>query len=155
MAFQCLTILSKAQRVSRMCDPDTLVAESGFWVELVADGSVDLVGATATKIAKLLYNGNSGNMYESHDVSLGRITTLETVGARISVTSDFLVGAVAFGDDLYVAFNQTPATDNGKLSSAQTTGAGSYNIVAKCEQLNADGSIEYSIVSPVKLTLGA
>jgi len=150
MSFQLISILSKMQRVSRTCDPDTLIAEAGKWVELTSDGGVALVGATAPKVAKLLYNGNSSSMYESHDVSLGRITTLETISARVQVSSDFLVGDMNQGDDLYVVFNAT--TDNGKLASIQEAANGTYTAVAKVEQVNADGSIVYSTVSPVAVT---
>lgn len=151
MSFQLLSILSKTQRVSRVCDPDTLIAEAGTWVELNSDGSVALVGVSAPKVSKLLYNGNSDSMYESHDVALGRITTLETIGARVQVSSDFLVGDMNQGDDLYVVYNTE--SDNGKLASAQEAADGTYTVVGKVEQVNADGSICYSTVSPVKVTI--
>lgn len=150
MALEVLTLLSKATRVSRTCDPETLVGEAGLWVELNAAGGVLNVGATKPKIAKMLFNGNSANAYESHDVSLGRITTLETIGARCKVTGAFYKGVVNAGDDLYVNFNDTE--DNGKLCSAQVTGAGSYNVVAKAEEVGSS-YIVFSMVSPISLTI--
>lgn len=151
MALQVLSLLSKAQRVSRTCVPGDLIAEAGKWVELTSDGGVALVGASKPAISKLLFNGNSDNTYESNDVSLGRITMLESVGARCKVTSEFIKGDVNLGDDLFVNYNDT--THNGKLKSAQEVGAGTYNIVAKCEQVDADGSVTFAIVSPITITL--
>jgi hypothetical protein len=154
MSFQVLTLLSKSSRVSRICDPDTLIGEPGTWVELVADGSIVNVGAaalsTAPKIAKVLFNGNSANQYESQDVTLGRISTFETVGARCEASADMFSGTINLGDDLFVGFGVTGA---GKLKSAQVAGAGTYNIVAKAEEVHADGKVVYVLASQFKLTI--
>lgn len=154
MALEVLTLLSKSQRVSRTCDADTLVGEAGLWVELQSDGSVaNITHDQLPAISKMLFNGNSTNTYESNDVSLGRITTLETIGARCKVDTAFLYGVIALGHDLYVSY--TVAGEEGKLQSAQTAGAGTYNIVAKAQQVDASGSVTFEIVSPISLTIGS
>ena len=155
--FEVLTLLTKTSRIPRTCDPDTLVGEPGIWVELMGDGSVVNVGATAPLIAKVLFNGNSSSVYESHDVSIGRISTLETVGARCHETADHLVGTINRGDKLYVTFGSAAVTagTTGRLASINQASAATYTSVATCEEVQADGSIVYTIDQPTSITVAA
>src|SRR5271169_3204281 len=82
------TPLSKCVRVSRKVPTTGFTALPGVWLNINNDGSAQNVALnTAPAVAKLNIGTFTGNTYESNDVEVGRITTLETIGARVQVDS--------------------------------------------------------------------
>ena len=76
--LEVLTPLSKCIRVTRPIDPETFVAAPGFFAWVDTDGSLkDQVTDTVKPINKLVMTSATDNIYESHDIESGRITTLE------------------------------------------------------------------------------
>jgi len=151
--LEVLTLLNKVERVSRLFDLDTFAGVPGLWVEMNADSSIkNVVANTPAKINKMLFNGVSDNAYESNDTKAGRVTTIESYGVRCKVDSAGYDGTVNLGDDLVVS---TADGSEGKLVSvAETSETGTYEVVARCEEVNTDeGWIIFRTVSPTYVTL--
>lgn len=151
--LEILTPLIKLERVSRLFDPDNFVASPGLWAAVAADGSIENVTTdTPAAINKLVITSASDNIYESHDIDAGRITTLESIGARVKVDSEGYDGTVNLGDNLIVS---TAEGTEGKLVSVvETAETGDYEQVARAEEINdTDGWIVYRTISPVIITL--
>ena len=141
------TPLSKIHRLARKVDPSAVTAEPGSWISIQTGSAVNLVGATnATQqpILKMVLGNASSNQYESNDIEVGRLATIEGV-FRATVDTDgyqkyvggtgtqTLSTAVTYteGADLSVAYKTTsatatsaagisPAGDIGKLMPATT-----------------------------------
>lgn len=138
--LEILTPLSKTHRVSRKIDSSNFVATPGIWAEVQADGSLDNVTATTivgAGLAKMVITSASDNIYESHDVEVGRISTLETpVGVRFTVDGEGYAGTIAAGDLLSVIVDA--GDDIGKLSNlAGLTETGTYPVVAICQSIDS------------------
>lgn len=148
--LEILTPMNKIERVTRQIDPDNFVAAPGIWAEVEAAGSIkNVVTDTPALINKLVMGNASSNVYESHDVSIGRITTMESFGVRCKVDSEGYAGTIAQGALLIVS---TKTGQEGKLVSVdeETEAAGDYEIVAKTEQVDATaGWIIFKTVSPI------
>lgn len=147
-----LTPLAKLTRVSRsIYDMSTFVAKPGIWGKIQSDGSIDLVAAgVRPTVAKLIINSASSNIYESQDVEVGRIATLESPGARCKVDTEGYDGVIAQADNLYVS---STAGSEGKLKTLPGAG-GAFTIVARAEQVDmVAGWIIYETVSPRKVTV--
>lgn len=145
--LEVLTPLSKCHRVSRKIDAATFVAAPGIWAQVQADGSlVNVATGTPPPVAKLVIGNASANSYESHDVEVGRITTLEApIGARVKVDSAGYTGSPSAGDALTV---DETASSEGKLKTAASTDI----VVANCEEVDATaGTITFSLASPTIL----
>lgn len=153
MALEILTPLDKLHRVSRKIDKDTFVAVPGIWAEVKADGTLDNITTdTPGVVTKLVMNSASDNIYESHDVEVGRITTVEDIGFRYQVDGEGYVGTAAFGE-LYAVSDK--ATAEGKLfdvAEKPTSEAGDYEIVARCEEVSGANRI-FRTLSPVIFTV--
>jgi hypothetical protein len=150
-----LTPLSKLTRVSRSIhDMSTFVAKPGIWGNLTSDGSIDLVTTGAQPLApKLVINSASDNIYESQDVEVGRIATLESPGARCKVDLEGYDGTVAQANDLVVS---ATAGKEGKLVVLPVHGATTHVIVARAEQVDMTNHwIIFETVSPRKVTVPA
>lgn len=153
--LEILTPLSKTHRVSRKIDDSTFVATPGLWADLQADGSLDNITTDTPSVnCKMVISSASLNVYESHDIAVGRISTLETPeGIRCRVDEDGYVDSVnvVVGVDLVVAVD---AGDEGKLSTvADITKTGDYAIVARCEEMDATNNIcTFVTVSPRTVT---
>lgn len=148
--LEILTPLVKLHRVSRSVDPSTFVAKPGIWGELQVDGSLkNVVTATPAKINKLVVNSASENVYESNDVEVGRVTTIEDFGVRCLVDGEGFTGDPAVGDLLAVS---NIAGYEGKLFSTDenpNTETGDYEVVARVEETDAvAGTIVYKTISP-------
>jgi hypothetical protein len=152
--LEILTPLQKLERVSRKIDAANFIAAPGVWAQVTADGSLlNVVTATPGLVNKLVIGNASNNMYESHDVEVGRITTLESIGARCKVDSDGVHGtisAIQLGDLLYVSAG---SGHEGKLASVRvnpdTLHAGVYEVVGRVEQIDATaGWVLYRTISP-------
>ena len=138
--LEVLTPLSKCVRVTRSIDVDDFVANPGIWAYVDTDGSIkNQVGDAVAKLNKIVMTSATDNIYESHDIEAGRITTLEgPSGIRFKVDLDGYCGTLAQGDALIVKVDAKSA-DIGKLTNlAGVTKTGIYEIVARCEQINDD-----------------
>jgi len=137
--LEILTPLTKVERVSRQIDPSTFVAEPGIWAQVNA------------KINKLVIGSASQNPYESHDIEVGRITTMESFGVRCKVDTVGYSGVIADGDFLVVS---SAASTLGVLMSTAAVAAGTYEIVARAEEVNTvAGYIVFRTVSPTMITI--
>jgi len=148
-----LTPLNKLERVSRLIDPSNFVAAPGLWAEVQSDSSLaNITTDTPGVLNKMVMTSASDNIYESHDVEVGRITTLESVGARVKVDSEGYDGTVSQGSLMVVA---TATGKEGKLVDVnETAETGNYEQVARCEEVNAtEGWIIFRTISPVMVTL--
>jgi len=152
--LEILTTLSKLDRVSRHVDPSSFVAAPGIWAAVQTDGSIANCDSAAVKsLHKLVIGSKSGNMYEGHDVEVGRITTVESVGARCKVDGEGYAGTVNQGDLLCVSYNTVGTSTIGKLVSVdETAETGTREIVARAEEIGTD-FIVFKTVSPYKTTL--
>ena len=151
-----LTLLNKVERVSRPIDQDNFVAAPGIWANVKTDGSLENVTADDVgKIVKLVINSASSNVYESHDIEVGRITTVESFGVRCKVDLDgYLATNMAQGQLLVVS---NLAGSLGKLMvSGSAAEAGAYQIVAICEEYDSTAhTVIYKTLSPTVLTVSA
>ncbi len=153
--LEILTPLKMVQRVSRQIPAD-FVATPGIWAEVQANGSIDLLTAdTPGAITKLVIGNASSSVYESHDVSVGRITTMESHGVRILMDSEGFTGSPTQGAKLAVS---DKAAALGKLFDTAATPnheLGDYEVVARCEQVNSNGTIIVRTLSPLVETVSA
>ena len=151
-----LTLLNKVERVSRSIDSANFVANPGTWANVKADGSLENVtAADVDKICKLVINSASSNIYESHDIEVGRITTVESFGVRCKVdTEGYLATNMAQGQLLVVS---NLAGSLGKLMvSGSAVEAGAYQIVAICEEYDSTAhTVIFKTLSPTVLTVSA
>ena len=152
--MELLTPMNKSERVSRKVDPDTFIAEPGIWGATQTDGSIDLITDNAsTVVNKLVMTSNSSSPYESQDVEVGRITTMESIGMRVKVDSAGFALTPALGDFLMVS--STPAY-KGKLVSIgdEVEVTGNREVVARCEESNmTEGWIIYRTISPYSVAV--
>lgn len=154
MSLEILTPFSRCIRVSRSIDPATFVATPGKWAAVAADGSLTaVVAGTPVKVNKLVIGSSSSNIYESNDVEVGRITTLEGPhGVRVKIDSTMYIGSPAAGDDLIVS---SETGELGKLRlSVGATGSKTYEIVARVDEVGT-GYLIITLISPRTITLGA
>jgi hypothetical protein len=142
--------MSKLTRVSRKVNPATLVAVPGVWLSIDATGIASNVQtSTAPLVAKLCIGSNSANPYESHDVEVGRITTLETIGVRCGVDSDGFHGSsITQGALLSV---DTSAGYEGQLKAAVK---GDVAVAVAEGYDSATGVLTFTTCSPI-VTLAA
>ena len=150
--LEILTPLQKLERVSRQIDPTTFVATPGIWGQVQADGSlIAVLNTIKAKVNKLVIGSASLNVYESNDVEVGRITTLESIGARVKVDSAGYAGTIAQGDFLLVS---SDTASLGKLiTKATAVSTGDYEYVARAEEVNtAAGYIIFRTISPIMTT---
>jgi len=150
--LEILTPLAKCIRVSRSVDPDTFVALPGQWAEVSSDGSLVNVSGAPVLVNKIVISSKTDNKYESHDVEVGRITTLEgPYGVRFKVDSNGYTGTVAVGDMLVVS-NQTG--EEGKLRRSAGLPSATYEVVARIEQVNGtEGWIICELISPTTVSV--
>jgi hypothetical protein len=150
--LELLTPMQKLERVSRQIDPTTFVAAPGIWAQVEADGSLlNVANTVKAKVNKLVIGSASLDKYESNDVEVGRITSLETIGCRVKVDGAGYAGTIAQGDFLIVS---SDTASLGKLITVATaSSAGNYEVVARAEEVNtAAGYIIYRTVSPYIVT---
>jgi hypothetical protein len=142
------TPLIKCTRVSRkIVDLSTFTALPGVWLKINADGScANVVTSAAPAVARLCIGTYTGNVYESNDVDVGRITTLETIGTRCSVDSD------GFKDsNCYPGYYLKVASDDGNEGKLTLASTGS-TVVAVCEGWdNVNKILTFTIVDPIKM----
>jgi hypothetical protein len=147
--MEVLTPFSQVDRESRKMDPATFVATPGIWGKLASDGSiVNITAGTPGVVTKLVGGSFTGSAYESHDSRVGRITTLESIGIRVKIDTAGYVGTPTMGCLMAVS-DQAEAL--GKLFNMAETPygeSGNYEVVARCEQINSDGTIIIRTLSP-------
>jgi len=153
--LEVLTPLSKVHRVSRQVDPDDFVAVPGIWAKLASDGSVENITTDAPALScKMVINSASDNKYESHDITIGRISTIEEPGVRCRVDTECYVDSVnvAVGKDLVVSCEDG---SEGKLAvEDDLVKTGNYAIVARVEEFDSVNDImTFVTVSPRTLTV--
>ena len=151
--LEVLTPLRLAQRVTRKVAAASFVATPGIWAEVDANGGLVAITAnTPATITKLILGNASSSQYESHDIQVGRITSMESHGIRVKVDTDGYTGSPAQGA-LLAASDKTGAI--GKLFSMGETPngeSGDYEVVARCEEVGT-GFIIFRTVSPVVTTV--
>jgi hypothetical protein len=156
--LEILTPMNKIERVSRKITPASFTAEPGIWAPVQSDGSLaNVTTDTPELVNKLTITSASSNVYESHDVEVGRITCMESHGVRIKVDSEGwhagAIGDITVGDLLYVAAS---TGNEGKLASVSdnpdTLSSGTYEQVARVEEVNSAGWIIYRTISPTTHT---
>ena len=150
--LELLTPMQKLERVSRQIDPATFVATPGIWAQVQSDGSlINVLNTVKAKVNKLVIGSASANVYESHDVEVGRITTLESIGCRVKVGTEGYAGTIAQGDFLLVS---SDTASLGKLITLATAvSLGVYEYVARAEEVNiASSYVIYRTISPTLVT---
>ena len=149
--LEILTPLNKVERVSRSIDPATFIAAPGIWAQVQTDGSLlDVTAGSNALVNKLVMGSATNNVYESNDIEVGRVTTMESLGVRVKVDTNGYAGTVAFGDLLVVS---SEAASLGKLIHLATASSGTYEYVARCEESNSvAGYIVFRTISPALVT---
>jgi hypothetical protein len=150
--LEILTPLNKVERVSRQIDPATFVAAPGIWAQVQTDGSLlNVLNTVKALVNKLVIGSASSNVYESHDIEVGRITTMESHGVRCKVDSAGYAGSITHGDFLIVS---SDTANLGKLVNlAGATSTGVYEVVARAEEVNSTaGTLIFRTVSPYLIT---
>jgi hypothetical protein len=150
--LEILTPLNKVERVSRQIDPATFVAAPGIWAQVQSDGSLlNVLNTVKALVNKLVMGSASSNVYESHDIEVGRITTMESHGVRCKVDSAGYAGTITHGDFLLVSSDKASL---GKLITLETAAStGVYEYVARCEEINnTAGTLIFRTISPVLVT---
>ena len=152
MALNILTPLAKVTRVSRVVDPSSFTATPGIWGYIGSDGSIkNIQTGTNNKINKLVISSKSSSAYESQDIAVGRIATLETPGARCTVTTTGYVPTSMTQGALLVVGSD--AGNEGKLEAVAYAAAGTYEVVAICESIDAtNGILTFETLSPSFVT---
>jgi len=151
--FEILTPMDKVERVSRAINPATFIAAPGIWAYLDTDGSIkNITTASNNVINKLVIGSASASVYESHDVEVGRIATMESFGVRCKTDTGFTTahGIPVVGDMLVVSSNVATL---GKLIPLRLSTPGTYEIVARVEEYSSTlGYIIFRTLSPVMVT---
>jgi len=149
--LEILTPMNKIERVSRKINPATFVAAPGIWGQVEASGSLkNVVADTPSLMSKLVISSASSNVYESHDVSVGRITTTESIGIRVKVDSAGYTGTPTQGNLLAVSDKGVEVGKLFDITEKPNTEVGTYERVARCEQIDATtGYMIYRTISPV------
>jgi len=151
--LEILTPFTKFTRVSRKITPSSFVAVPGIWGVINSSGGLSNVVTSTPPIgARMVISSASSNIYESHDIEVGRITTIESPGVRFKVdTEGYLDSAnVAVGKDLVVS---DVAGSEGKLAVEADVGNATYEIVARVEEFDATNNILTAVtVSPRSVT---
>jgi len=153
--LEILTHLAKVDRPVRVVDPSSFVAAPGIWGAVQANGSIANCDAAAVKtLHKMVIGSKSSNIYEGHDVEVGRIGTMESVGVRCKVDGEGYAGTIVQGDLMYVSYHTTGTSTIGKLRSTTEAGheTGSREIVARAEEIGT-GYVVYKTISPYVATL--
>ena len=153
--LEILTVMSKLDRVSRVVDPSSFVAAPGIWAAVQSNGAVANCDASSLKyIHKMVIGSKSSNIYEGHDVEVGRIGTMESVGTRCKVDGEGYAGTIVQGDLLMVSYHTTGTSTIGKLRSTTESGheTGEREIVARAEEVGT-GYIVFKTISPYRATI--
>lgn len=154
--LEVLTLLNKVERVSRVIDPANFVSEPGIWAKVESDGSLVNADGSAADINKMVMTSSSSNIYESHDVEVGRITTLESIGTRCKVDGEGYAGSPSQGDLLFVSTDTGNETEGKLVSVTENPGSesGDHEVVARCEEENStEGWIIFRTISPTTVSL--
>ena len=172
------TPLSKLHRATRRLDPSTFVAAPGLWAYVdSADGKIKNIASTSTNqsqktVLKIVLGNASTNQYESNDIEVGSIATLEGI-FRAQVDSNgfqVLIGGTgtqattavtyAEGDELTVAYKVTSATANTSYAFAQAADIGKLRpvvtngeiVVARVEAFDSTNNLlTFETVGPRKV----
>ena len=152
--LEILTPLSKLHRITRVIDPSNFVAVPGIWGDLGTDGVLANITVDTPSInCELVISSASANVYESHDIEVGRISVISEPGIRCRVDEEGYIDSanVVIGVDLLVAVD---TGTEGELSTlADITKTGDYAIVARCVEMDAAANImTYVTVSPRTIT---
>jgi len=151
MSMEILTPMNKVERVTRKIAPATFVAVPGIWAVLGTTGILTNVATAVNALVNKLIIGNaSSSVYESHDVEVGRIATMESHGIRIKVSSTgYSAATPVAGDRLVVS---SAAGTEGLLMPSDEAAAGTYEIVGRIEEV-LTGYIIFRTLSPTYITV--
>jgi len=167
--FDVKTPLSKIHRATRRI-PSTFLAVPGIWAAVGTNGSLYNIPTTCTaggqpQVLKPVLGNASSSVYESNDIKVGSIATLETPfrasvdGAGYAkVRSDGTAygAALAQGADLSVAFVVTNATGTSNLTYSLLADLGKLKpactdevVVARVESCDVvNGILTFETVTP-------
>ena len=149
--MEILTPMNKVERVTRKIDPATFVAVPGIWGVLGATGILTNVATGVNALVnKLVISSASSSIYESHDVEVGRITTMESQGIRVKVDTDGYSATTPVQGDLLVV--SSAAGTEGKLMPSDEAAAGTYETVGRIEVVGT-GYIIFRTMSPTVVTV--
>lgn len=152
--LEILTLLNKVERVSRVINPATFTSEPGLWAKVEDDGSIVNADGTPGEINKMVITSRTDNIYESHDTEVGRISTMESIGARCKVDAEGYAGTINQGDLLMVSSDTGSGTEGKLVSVAETAETGTFEQVARAEEVNdAEGYIVFRTISSSLVTL--
>jgi hypothetical protein len=167
------TPLSKIHRTSRRVNKDTFLASPGLWAYVTTGNVLANIASTSTnqaqpKVLKIVMGNASSNQYESNDIEVGSISTLEGVfratvdGSGYQVTDSsstaFTASDYLQGTELTVAYKVTTvatstyafalAADIGKLRPALS----GELVVARVENIDTTlNQLTFETVTPYPL----
>jgi len=150
MSLEILTPLSKGHRVSRKIDSANFTAVPGIWGYVDTNGTLNnFVVNTPQLGSRMVISNASTNEYESHDIEVNRISTLESPGFRCKVDTDCYVDSV----NVAVGLPLVASVDTGNIGKlavlADITKTGDYEIVARVEEFDATNNLlTFLTVSP-------
>jgi hypothetical protein len=95
-----MTPLTKVHRATRRIDKDSFIAAPGLWAYISTTGVLSNIATTSTnqaqpKVLKIVLGNASSNQYESNDIEVGSISTIEGI-FRASVDTN---GYTKFASD--------------------------------------------------------
>ena len=163
-----LTPLSKVHRASRRVDKDTFIAAPGLWAYINSSGVLANIASTSTnqtqpQVLKIVLGNASSNQYESNDIEVGSISTVEgyfrasadtngyqklasdgtsslTYAQGAALTPAYLVTGTGDSSVTYAA-----AADIGKLRPAATGDV----VVARVENIDSTNNVlTFETVTP-------
>ena len=151
--FDVLTPLSKTHRITRRVDIDNFIIFPGMWAELKDDGWLYNITTDTPGLVNLLVIGDaSASLYETHDVKVKRVTTVEIPGVRCRANGATVhMDDMAIGSELVVS---TDAGEEGKLAVTTQVQSGDYVVVGEVLTFDSVNEIiTYQLVSPRTITV--
>jgi len=140
------TMFGTLTRTSRRIDTDTFISLPARWGVLSGETLVGVTTGSPGILNKFPLTDFLGTDYESQDLKIGRITTLETPGTRVTVNLEGYVEGIVKNEDLIVSVE---SGEEGKLRSANGATPGTYEIVARCQSVDNDlQSMTWVLLSP-------
>lgn len=159
------TPLSKVHRATRRI-ADGFVAAPGLWAYVTTGNVLTNIAATSTqpKVLKMVLGNASSSTYESNDIAVGSISTVEGVFRAAVSTSGYqkfgsdgtssITALYTQGADLSVAY--TTATDGTNAADSLTADLGKLKpavtgevVVARVENIdNTNNIVTFEVVTP-------
>jgi len=148
--FEVLTQMATVHRVTRKVDPGNFILVPGRWADFVNGVIQNVTTHTPAVITKLVVSNASTSLYESHDIKVNRVTTLEEFNVRCRANGiTCVMTGLTTGAPLVVS---TEPGDEGKLAVVSQVSSGTYTVVARVVSINIeDGTMVFINVSPYRV----